>query len=81
MTFTEVKEIPRGTANRNMLLVKELEEFVLMGIKMAKLTYTPGAYKSVYTCYSTLFKVIKREHFPIKMKIRNNEIYLVRTDM
>lgn len=80
MRFTEVKEIPK-VGHRNMLLVKELEEFVNMGVKNVKVTYAPNAYKNVASCYSTLYSAAKREGLPIKVITRKGEIYLVRTDM
>lgn len=81
MRFTEVKEVPVRSNGRNALLVKELEEFVNMGVKNVKVTYAPGEYKNANTCQATLHKAIKREHLPIKVKTRGEDIYLVRTDM
>lgn len=81
MRFTEVKEVPMRSNGRNVLLVKELEEFVNMGVKNVKVTFTPGEYKNLNSCQSTLRKAIKREHLPIRVMIRGEDIYLVRTDM
>ena len=80
MRFTEVKEVPK-VRGRNVLLVKELEEFVNMGVKNVKVTFTPGEYKNSNSCQATLHKAIKKEHLPIKVIMRKGEIYLVRTDM
>lgn len=80
MRFTEVKEVPK-VRGRNVLLVKELEEFVNMGVKNVKVTFTPGEYKNSNSCQATLHKAIKREHLPIRVMIRGEDIYLVRTDM
>ena len=81
MRFTEVKEVPMRSNRRNTLLVKELEEFVNMGVKNVKVTFTPGEYKNANSCQATLHKAIKREHLPIRVMIRGGDIYLVRTDM
>lgn len=81
MRFTEVKEVPMRSNGRNVLLVKELEEFVNMGVKNVKVTFTPGEYKNLNSCQATLRKAIKREHLPIRVMIRGEDIYLVRTDM
>lgn len=80
MRFTEVKEVPK-VCRRNVLLVKELEEFVNMGVKNVKATYAPSEYKNLNSCQAVLRKAIKREHLPIKVMIRGEDIYLVRTDM
>lgn len=80
MRFTEVKEVPK-VRGRNVLLVKELEEFVNMGVKIVKATYAPGEYKNLNSCQATLHKAIKREHLPIRVMSRGEDIYLVRTDM
>ena len=80
MRFTEVKEVPK-VGGRNVLLVKELEEFVSMGVKNVKVTYAPGEYKNLNSCQATLHKAIKGEHLPIRVMIRGEDIYLVRTDM
>ena len=80
MRFTEVKEVPK-VGGKNMLLVKELEEFVNMGVKNVKVTYAPGEYKNLNSCQATLHKAIKGEHLPIRVMIRGEDIYLVRTDM
>ena len=80
MRFTEVKEVPK-VCGRNVLLVKELEEFVNMGVKNVKVTFTPSEYKNPSSCQVTLHKAIKREHLPIRVMVRGGDIYLVRTDM
>lgn len=80
MRFTEVKEVPK-VCGRNVLLLKELEEFVNMGVKNVKATFKPDEYKNLNSCQATLHKAIKREHLPIRVMIRGGDIYLVRTDM
>ena len=80
MRFTEVKEVPK-VCGRNVLLLKELEEFVNMGVKNVKVTFKPDEYKNLNSCQATLYKAIKREHLPIRVMIRGRDIYLVRTDM
>ena len=80
MRFTEVKEVP-NVRRRNGLLVKELEEFVNMGVKNVKVTLKPGEYKTLNSCQATLYKAIKREHLPIRVMIHGGDIYLARTDM
>lgn len=80
MRFTEVKEVPK-VRRRNELLVKELEEFVNMGVKNVKVTFKPDEYKNLNSCRATLHEAIKREHLPIKVKVRGEDIYLIRTDM
>lgn len=80
MRFTEVKEVPK-IRRRNGLLVKELEEFVNMGVKNVKVTFKPDEYKNLNSCQATLRKTIKREHLPIRVMSRGEDFYLVRTDM
>ena len=80
MRFTEVKEVPK-IRRRNGLLVKELEEFVNMGVKNVKVTFKPDEYKNLNSCQATLRKAIKREHLPIRVMSRGEDIYLIRTDM
>lgn len=80
MRFTEVKEVPTAR-RRSSLLVKELEEFVRMGVETVKVTYRPDEYCSPVSCYSTLRRAAKREQLPINVVVTNGEVYLVRTDM
>ena len=78
MKGTIVCEVP---VVRNHNLKRFLNDFMLTNAKHYKVEYTEGEYKNVMVAYESLRLAIKRHKQPIKISIRNGEIYLTRTDM
>ena len=70
MTFVKVDNLP-GRRNKKDLR-GFLKEFITADIKVAKINLN---------CYNALGTSIKRGGFPIKVRMRNGELYLIRTDL
>lgn len=79
MKFTVMEELPRKREYNP--LGKYLEEFMRMNVKVARVDFDAHEYASAKVCQTTLYTSIKRRALPIKTSVRNNEVYLIRTDM
>ena len=81
MKFVQVEMVPvRGRGNSHKL--KAIwEEFMSMNVKTVKVEIGVDEYKSPEVARSVWATSIKRFGFPIDVKQRNNEIYLIRRDM
>lgn len=56
-------------------------EFIAMNVKVAKVNLDPDDYKSITVARSVLGNAAKRHDVPVKVRLRNGEIYFVRKDM
>lgn len=84
MRFITVNEIPKKESlkNRSYSNVRaQLEEFMKMNVKYAKVLYTNEEYSSVASMSHTIARSISRASFPIRLVENFNNVYLVRTDM
>lgn len=79
MTFIQVDNLPERRGRKD--LRGFLKEFMTEDIKMAKINLNVMDYKCPRHCYNALHTSIKTGGFPIKVHMRNDEIYLVRTDL
>lgn len=59
----------------------ELEEFMNMNVEAAEVSFIANEYKSTNSCYSSLYKSIKRFGYPIQVVVRDGKLYLIRKDM
>lgn len=83
MKFIEVAELPESNPNkknRRGVTRDKLDEFMSMNIKMAKVV-SDGAYVNNISCYNTMSKAAKNGCYPISVKMRNGEVYLIRRDI
>lgn len=79
MKFTEMKDgLPKRDYNK---LEPYLKEFVRMNVAVARVDLEEREYKSPKVARSVLDIACKRHGVPVKAKIRNGNVYLVRTDM
>lgn len=77
-----VIEMKDGLPKReNFKLGQFLNGFVRSGIKVAKLDLDPDDYASPQVARSVLSVACKRWAVPVEVKIRDGQVYLVRTDM
>lgn len=79
MKFTEVKEVPKfkehGVKGHNM---KFIEDFANSGLKCVKIEEYP--HKTANSCQWSLIMAVKRLNKPhIKVRLLNNEVYIVNT--
>lgn len=79
MKFVQVEMVPGKGENHK--LKAAWGEFMSMNVKIAKAELDVGEYASPTVARSVWATSIKRFGFPIDVKQRNNEIYLVRRDM
>lgn len=80
MKFVECKEgLPERTDKKNLKIY--FEEFMSSNIKVAKVEFNKGDYKSIKIAYRCIHASVKRHGFPIKVHKIGNNIYLVRKDI
>lgn len=58
-----------------------LGEFIDSGIKVAVVHFNPGEYQNIRSMYNSLYGSAKKFGLPVHVFIRQDEVYLVRTDM
>lgn len=73
------EEISKTAANHNLKVF--LDEFMSSNIKLAKVEFKEGEYKSVNVAVSCLRNSSYRHGFPIKFFKRKNDIYMERQDI
>lgn len=79
MKFTEMKNgLPRRENHKLNLL---LTEFVRMNVKVVRIDLEENEYASVTVARSVIGSACKRWCVPVKTKVRDGILYLVRTDM
>ena len=87
MRFIEVKEIPenggKGSKKRVSYhrLDKELEEFMRMNVKYAKVVFGENEYANSNACRNNMKRACKYHGYPIKTIERGHDIYFMRTDI
>lgn len=80
MRFTKVDKMPafkRGYGARQL----ELMEFMKMEVMCVKVALAPNEYSTINTARTTLQASAKKAGLPIKVRILDRELYLIRTDM
>ena len=78
MTFTVIEKLPKSRANNNLYLF--LGNFMSTGAKFAKVDFASMDYCSMESAQSSICGAARRYKYPIKVRMINREIYLVRTD-
>lgn len=84
MDFVEVKEVPKSLKKKQGkkgVLKSKLDKFMAMGIKTAKVVWSEHDYSNPMSCYNAFNLAVRRHVFPIDVRMRNGEVYLVRRDM
>lgn len=77
LNVIEKIEGPRGYCKMKPIL----DEFMKTNVKMVKLSYDEGEYKNGKSLGGSLYGAVRRENYPIKIRVVQNQVYLVRTDM
>ena len=65
----------------NFKLKERFNEFISMNVKTARVDLDKDDYKSVNVAANVLRVASKRHAVPVKVVVRNGELYFVRTDM
>lgn len=81
MHFVEVKEIPPTRVNLKCKFEERLERFMRLNIKCAKVVYDINDYSSATACLISFRRASVMHGFPVDVKMRNGEVYLIRRDM
>lgn len=76
-----VKELPKKALRDRKDLQGFLKEKMLTNAKYQKLIFGEHEYKSLSSAQSSIAKAILCGDFPFKIKARNRELYLIRTDL
>lgn len=83
MKFVEVAELPKtnpNKKNRRGVTRDRLDHFMTLNVKMAKVIPN-GEYTNNISCYNTLLQSSRAGSYPISVKMRNGEVYLIRRDI
>lgn len=62
-------------------LKNDLEEFMRMNVKSARVVYTKAEYVCATSAKASLRIAARRYSLPIKALMRNGNVYLIRTDL
>jgi hypothetical protein len=83
MQFVQVEELPERTMKngRKGATKHRLELFMEMKVKIAKVVLDDDDYVCPVSAYCSLAEACENLAFPIDVKMRNGEIYLIRRDM
>lgn len=82
MKFVKVDRIPKIITGRKGSVQIFIEEFYDSGIKMARIDIEEGRYKSLKHAQNTFInRNRKLGKLPIKTLIRDETLYIIRTDM
>ncbi len=77
MTIVAVESIPKARKvpkNYNQDVI--LDEFTASSAKIAKVICDSGEYASTWSAYQILRRFVREQKRPIKVLIRNGEVYL-----
>lgn len=78
MKLVEIKEVPSRHNNK---VECYLTKFMQMNTPVVRVELAPAEYKSAYSAANSFSKAIKRLRAPVKSMVRNDQVFLVRTDM
>lgn len=83
MKFVEVKDIPSRSKSKHKRGYMKIwmDNFMSQGIKMAKVVFDEDDYSGPFSCYQAYRAGIARHVYPVDVKLRNGEVYLIRRDM
>lgn len=87
MTFIPVEELPKKSIRSSEIrseyhsYKREFERFMNMNVKIAKVVCNDGEYGGDYNISCVLSRAVAQLVLPIDVKVRSNEIYLVRRDI
>lgn len=80
MKFTVVERLPEKRCGKKRL--KHIfDEFVNMNVQFAKFEFNENEYKHAQSAYGNLHRAAIKYGYPVKVHIRNNEIYFERRDL
>lgn len=80
MKFVEVERLPEKRRPKKSLR-NLFDEFISMNVKLARVDITERDYKNTMVGYGVMRTAAKRYGAPIKVYIRNDEIYFERRDI
>ena len=84
MTIEKVKELPERkerTRRTRGETIRTLDNIIDANVKFGKLTFNTNEYVSIYSARAALRNNAINKGYPLKFKMRNGELYFIRTDM
>jgi len=73
MKFTPIDQIPRSSKKKLQLLIND---FVDRQIAISEITYAPGEYRNLHSCYSSFFKAIRRSGHKLRVVWQDSRIFI-----
>lgn len=81
MTFTPVKKFPMAKGRKGKEIVcGYFTEFIKLDIKAAKISFNEGEYCNTHSAYNSLHRAASKWEFPVRVSMRKDDIYFIRTD-
>ena len=78
MKFTKVEKRKDELLHQKPSLYYFCKEFLDANIEVARVEWI-GEYKNANSCFSSLTGVVNKHNFPIKVIVRDHEVYLINT--
>ena len=78
MTLTPVKTLPKRAVCSKNDIEKLLQDFVSSCMKIARVDYSNIEYESSTTLRTSLYYAIERSNVPVRVCIRNHQVYLIK---
>lgn len=68
----------RGRRQAKHNITNIIEDFLDSGVEVGKVHYTAKDYGSMNSAYKSIYASIQNGHYPVRITVRNGELYLVR---
>ena len=83
MKLIIVEELPKIRKHKYSYaeMQAKFEEFMKLGVRLAKVEFAEGEYSSIISARNVMARSAKTHGFPIKVMMRNYEVYFERLDM
>lgn len=83
MKLIIVKELPKIKRHKYSYaeMQAKFEEFMKLNVRLAKVEFREGEYSSIISARNVMARSAATHGFPIKVMMRNYEVYLERLDM
>lgn len=83
MKLIIVKELPKIKRHKYSYdeMHAKFEEFMKLGVRLCKIEFGEGEYSSIISARNVMARSATTHGFPIKVMMRNYEVYFERLDM
>lgn len=86
MRIEKVTKIPKVDTTSNRVseysrMTTKLDRIMAADMKFGKLIFNKSEYANTRSAYIAVNKGVERHNYPLKLLMRNHELYFIRTDM